>query len=98
MIANYRSHDNLTSAVPSNTGAIMHIAPHVHRLGNDIVASYLVDTDDGITLIDAGLPEHCSDLKKVLTAIGKPVTEIRGLILTHGDSDHIGFAERLRAE
>ena len=25
----------------------MQIAPHLHRLGNDIVASYLIDTDDG---------------------------------------------------
>ena len=35
---------------------------------------------------------------KELAAIGKPASEIRGLILTHGDGDHIGFAERLRAE
>ena len=76
----------------------MQIGPHLHRLGNDIVASYLIDTDDGITLIDAGLPGHWSDLHRELAAIGKPASEIRGLVLTHGDSDHIGFAERLRTE
>ncbi|WP_345802375.1 MBL fold metallo-hydrolase [Microbacterium sp. AZCO] len=76
----------------------MKLAPHLHRLGNDIVASYLIDTDEGITLIDAGLPGHWHDLERELAAIGKTRADIRGLILTHGDSDHIGFAERLRRE
>ncbi len=76
----------------------MKLAPHLHRLGNDIVASYLIDTDDGITLVDAGLPGHWHDLLDELETIGKSPRDIRGLILTHGDSDHIGFAERLRRE
>ncbi|MGO1628209.1 MAG: MBL fold metallo-hydrolase, partial [Microbacterium sp.] len=76
----------------------MKLAPHLHRLGNDIVACYLLDLPDGITLIDAGLPGHWHDLRRELDAIGRPLSDIRGLVLTHGDSDHIGFAERLRAE
>ncbi|MGM7680129.1 MBL fold metallo-hydrolase [Microbacterium sp. A94] len=76
----------------------MKLAPHLHRLGNDIVASYLIDVPEGITLIDAGLPGHWHDLQEELQAIGRPLSDIRGLILTHGDSDHIGFAERLRSE
>ena len=35
----------------------MKISEHVHRLGNDIVASYLVVTPEGVTAVDAGLPE-----------------------------------------
>lgn len=76
----------------------MKLGPHLHRIGNDIVAAYLVDTPEGITLIDAGLPGHWRDLHDELTAIARPITDIRGVILTHGDSDHIGFAERLRTE
>ena len=76
----------------------MQIAPHLHRLGNDVVASYLVDLPEGITLIDAGLPGHWADLLRELEAIGRPLSDVRGLVLTHGDSDHIGFAERLRVE
>ncbi|MFC8825982.1 MBL fold metallo-hydrolase [Streptomyces sp. NPDC057137] len=76
----------------------MKLAPHLHRLGNDVVACYLIDTPDGITLIDAGLPGHWRDLQRELSSLGKSVDDIRGLVLTHGDSDHIGFAERLRSE
>ena len=31
----------------------MQLAPHLHRIGNDIVAAYLVETPEGITVIDA---------------------------------------------
>lgn len=76
----------------------MKLAPHLHRLGNDVVASYLIDLPEGITLVDAGLPGHWQNLLRELDAIGRSLSDVRGLVLTHGDSDHIGFAERLRVE
>ena len=76
----------------------MKLAPHLHRIGNDIVASYLVDTDEGVTVIDAGLPGHWRELLAELTAMGRTVGDVRGVVLTHGDSDHIGFAERIRRD
>lgn len=76
----------------------MRLAPGLHRIGNDIVAAYLVVTPEGITVIDAGLPGHWRDLRRELAAVGRDVGDIRGIVLTHGDSDHLGFAERLRRE
>jgi glyoxylase-like metal-dependent hydrolase (beta-lactamase superfamily II) len=76
----------------------MRLAPGLHRIGNDIVAAYLVVTPEGITVIDAGLPGHWGDLRRELSDLGRDVSDIRGIVLTHGDSDHLGFAERLRRE
>ncbi len=76
----------------------MKIGPHLHRIGNDIVAAYLIDTEEGVTLIDAALPGHWRDFERELARLGRTVADVRGVVLTHGDSDHIGFAERLRRD
>jgi glyoxylase-like metal-dependent hydrolase (beta-lactamase superfamily II) len=74
------------------------LGPHLHRIGNDIVAAYLVDTEEGVTVVDAGLAGHWRDLETELAAMKRSVADIRGVVLTHGDTDHIGFAERLRRD
>ncbi|MDR6166706.1 glyoxylase-like metal-dependent hydrolase (beta-lactamase superfamily II) [Microbacterium paludicola] len=76
----------------------MQLTPSLHRIGNDIVAAYLIVTAEGITVVDAGLPGFHRDLRRELAGIGRTLDDIRGVVLTHGDSDHVGFAERLRRE
>ncbi|AMM19047.1 MBL fold metallo-hydrolase [Frondihabitans sp. PAMC 28766] len=76
----------------------MKLTSSLHRIGNDIVAAYLVVTPAGVTVIDAGLAGHWHDLNVELTSIGLTIADVKGIILTHGDSDHVGFAERLRRE
>lgn len=79
-------------------GLPVRLTPSLHRIGNDIVAAYLIVTPDGITLVDAGLPGLHADLERELGLMGRTLDDIRGVVLTHGDSDHVGFAERLRRE
>lgn len=77
----------------------MELAPSLHRLGGStLVNSYLVADDTGVTVIDAGLPGHWNDLHRELAAMGRSIDDVRGVVLTHGDTDHVGFAERLRRE
>ncbi len=74
------------------------LAPSLHRIGNDIVAAYLVEDAGGVTVVDAGLSGQWNDLLAELAAMGRSLADVRALLITHGDTDHIGFAERLRLE
>jgi glyoxylase-like metal-dependent hydrolase (beta-lactamase superfamily II) len=76
----------------------MQIGKGLHRVGSDIVNSYLIAGQDGVTIIDAGLPGYWKLLQAELAAMGKSLSDVRALILTHGDTDHIGFAARLHRE
>ncbi|MBB2957667.1 MBL fold metallo-hydrolase [Pseudoclavibacter helvolus] len=76
----------------------MKLDASLHRIGNNIVAAYLVVTPEGVTVIDAALSGHWRELLTELASIGLTVDDVKGVILTHGDSDHVGFAERLRRD
>ncbi|WP_341973799.1 MBL fold metallo-hydrolase [Microbacterium sp. LWO13-1.2] len=68
------------------------------RIGDDIIAVHAIVTEDGVTLIDAGLSGDLRMLREALAVEGLSLDDIRGIVLTHGDADHIGVAERLRAD
>ncbi len=76
----------------------MKIAPGIHRIGPGLINSYLLEESGEITIIDAGAPGYWNDLPAELAAMGRSMTDIRALVLTHAHIDHVGFAERLRSE
>jgi glyoxylase-like metal-dependent hydrolase (beta-lactamase superfamily II) len=76
----------------------MELASSLHRIGNDLVAAYLIDAPGGVTVIDAGLAGHWRELLAELGSMGRTLDDVKGVILTHGDSDHVGFAERIRRD
>ena len=59
---------------------------------------YLVADEGGITVVDAGLPKYRPQLEPGLELLGRAASEIRAIVLTHSDGDHIGVAEELRSE
>jgi glyoxylase-like metal-dependent hydrolase (beta-lactamase superfamily II) len=76
----------------------MRVGPGIHRLGDGTVNAYLLEESGSVTVIDAGMPGFWNELPGELEAMGRSVADIRALVLTHGHTDHIGFAERLRRE
>ena len=77
----------------------MQIASGIHRIGDrSIINAYLIEEANEVTLVDAGVAGLYRDLPKELASMGRTIEDVRALVLTHGHSDHIGFAERLRTE
>ena len=77
----------------------MELAPGIRRVGSDsIVNSYLVEEGGEVTIIDAGAPGLWSLVPRELEAMGRRLDDVRAIVLTHGHSDHVGYAERARRE
>jgi len=73
-------------------------APGIHRVEDANVNWYIVEADDGLTVVDAGVPKSWSSLHEAVRQLGRSTGDLRALVLTHGHFDHIGFAERARSE
>ncbi len=77
----------------------MELAPSLRRVGAEgIVNCYLVEEGGEVTIVDAGIAGQWPSLELELAAMGRTLEDVRAIVLTHGHSDHIGFAERARRE
>ncbi|MGV2686127.1 MBL fold metallo-hydrolase, partial [Clostridium perfringens] len=56
---------------------------------------YLVEENDGVTLIDTGMSFSQKGILQAASAIGKPITRI---VLTHAHGDHVGALDGLKKE
>lgn len=74
------------------------VAEGVHRIGEHYVNWYLIEEGGRITIVDAGLPASWGSLLGALERLGRSTGDVEALVLTHAHFDHIGFAERARAE
>jgi glyoxylase-like metal-dependent hydrolase (beta-lactamase superfamily II) len=63
-----------------------------------MVNVYLLEEAGEVTVIDAGMAGMYGDLVTELAAMGRSIGDIRAVVLTHGHSDHIGMADRIRRE
>src|SRR5213596_2025761 len=76
----------------------MKLAPGIHRIGDGLINSYLLEESGEVTIVDCGAPAYWKDLPSELAAMGRTLADVRAVVLTHAHTDHIGFAERLRSE
>lgn len=74
----------------------MEIASGVHRLTQGIVNFYLIDQGGKLVVVDAGAPKDWDLLVSSITQLGRKLSDIDAVLLTHAHSDHTGFAERAR--
>src|SRR5262249_2666707 len=64
----------------------------VHVVPMGMANAFLIESDDGLTLIDAGFPAKEAAVFGAIKAIGRSADQLRHLIFTHGHPDHIGSA------
>jgi len=83
-----------TSHVATRT--VLDVVPGVHLITHGHTNCYVVEDDDGVTLVDAGFPRTWALVRRCLGARGRSASEIKGLVITHGHFDHLGFASRLQ--
>lgn len=71
------------------------VAQGVYSVGG-YVNAYIVDGDQGVVLIDTGLPKRDGPIVDGLARIGRSPTYVIAILLTHAHHDHIGGASYLR--
>jgi glyoxylase-like metal-dependent hydrolase (beta-lactamase superfamily II) len=74
------------------------VADGVHLVEDRYTNWYVLEEDGRLTIVDAGLPTSWETLRGVIARIGRRLDDIEAVVLTHGHFDHVGFAERARAQ
>jgi glyoxylase-like metal-dependent hydrolase (beta-lactamase superfamily II) len=77
------------------------IAPGAYRVNLGGVAVFLIDASDGVTVIDAGMPDKVERIMSGIRSIGRMPTDVNHVLITHYHNDHVGsladLAESVRA-
>ena len=69
---------------------------NLYYVGDNMVSTHLIDTGDGLILIDPGYPQHLYIIVENIHRLGFAVTNVRDILCTHGHYDHLGAAKALR--
>ena len=76
----------------------MKVTDDIHSIdGMGFVNAYAVIDDEGVTLVDTGLPGRSEAVLSYLHGLGFEPADVHTIVLTHGDNDHIGNAAALQA-
>jgi glyoxylase-like metal-dependent hydrolase (beta-lactamase superfamily II) len=70
----------------------------VHVVPMGMSNAFLIEGDDGLTLIDAGFPGKAAVVSGAIRGLGRSPDQIKHLIFTHGHPDHIGSAAAIVRE
>lgn len=68
----------------------------VHRISGGYVNAYMIDGDDGVTLIDTLLPKREHVIAGALAEIGRSISDVSAIVLTHSHDDHVGSAAAVK--
>jgi len=76
----------------------MVITPGVHEISLGFVNAFLIDDGGSLTLIDTGIPGSDKKIIAYLRSIGRSVKDIKTILITHSDPDHMGSLASLKKQ
>jgi glyoxylase-like metal-dependent hydrolase (beta-lactamase superfamily II) len=75
----------------------MEIIPSVYKIDGVIGANcYLVTSGTDMVLIDTGMRGSSQKVERYLKGLGKNLSEIKYIFITHADLDHVGGAAKMK--
>jgi glyoxylase-like metal-dependent hydrolase (beta-lactamase superfamily II) len=72
------------------------IVPGVYRVPLGMVNAFILDSPDGLAVIDAGTPGAEERILDAVGSIGRHTDDVRHILVTHLHGDHIGGLHALR--
>lgn len=78
--------------------AVKSVIKGVHIVPMGMSNAYLIEGDEGLTLIDAGFPGKEGAVFGAIRELGRSSDQLKHLIFTHGHPDHIGSAAAIVRE
>jgi glyoxylase-like metal-dependent hydrolase (beta-lactamase superfamily II) len=72
--------------------AVKRVIKGVHVVPMGMANAFLIEGDDGLTLIDAGFPGKEAAVFGAIRGLDRSLDQLKHLIFTHGHPDHIGSA------
>lgn len=74
----------------------MKIIDNVFIVPKVVSNTYILVDNDGLTVIDTGLPRSEKTILAYIASLGKSVQDVKRIILTHADLDHVGSLSALQ--
>jgi glyoxylase-like metal-dependent hydrolase (beta-lactamase superfamily II) len=85
------------AGVPTLSRSAARLVPGIYVLGGlSPSVAYVVETSQGLVLVDSGLDADAGPLKSQMTSLGLDWKRVYAILLTHTHGDHSGGAEALR--
>jgi metallo-beta-lactamase class B len=72
------------------------IAPSIYYVGTQGLSALLVDTGEGLVIIDGGLPQSADRIANSVQQLGFQMTNVRYLLSSHEHFDHAGGLAKLQ--
>jgi glyoxylase-like metal-dependent hydrolase (beta-lactamase superfamily II) len=66
------------------------VVPGMHMISLGYVNAYVIEAEDGLVVVDAGLPGGAEDIRSAVEDAGRRAEDVTDILVTHYHYDHVG--------